>query len=57
MTQAEGKTEAATIITATMEWTGNTIAEMWPIYMVKEITAKVGRATRMTAYDVGRGRV
>ena len=57
VTWAEGGAEAATIITAAMERTSNAIVEVRPIYMAKEIAAKVGRATRTTAYNVGRGRV
>jgi hypothetical protein len=41
VTRAEGEAEAATIITAVMERTGNDIVEVWPTYMAKEIAAKV----------------
>ena len=56
VTRAEGEAEAATIITAAMEWTGNAIVEVRSIDMAKKIAEKVGRATQTTAYDVGCGR-
>ena len=55
MTRAEWEAETATIITAVMERTGNTIMEVRQIYMAEEIATKVGRVTRTTAYNVGHG--
>ena len=48
MNRAEGKVEAATIITAAMEWAGSAILEVRRIESTKEIAAKFGRSTWMT---------